>query len=137
MKKFFVGVKGLITDEKRGLLLLECEGFDGPAWEAPGGRIEDDETFEQTLVRELGEELIGVTDVAVKELLGVERINRDIELHTGLILLYFRVEATVPDPIVLSDEHTAFRWLSKKDNMPKNCDPVLKSIIQKWQNTSD
>jgi 8-oxo-dGTP pyrophosphatase MutT (NUDIX family) len=55
MKKFYVGCKGLIRDKGRGILLLHREYKSGDFWDVPGGRIDEDEDIEQTLIRELNE----------------------------------------------------------------------------------
>ena len=53
-KSWHVGIKGLVFDEGGKLLLLqEANGM----WELPGGRMEHGKTFEQTLKREIMEEM--------------------------------------------------------------------------------
>lgn len=133
MKKFFVGVKAIIEDPEKGLLLLKVSRENRSFWEGPGGRIDDDETFAETLTRELNEELPGSSNVQVLELLGSERIHRDIEENTGLILLYYKVTVDLPEPITLSHEHVDYTWLAKNGTIPTPCDAGLRKIIEAWQ----
>ena len=64
MKKFFLGIKAIIVDSGK-VLLLE-RNFKTPFWEAPGGRIDEGESVEEALIRELKEELPGISDISIK-----------------------------------------------------------------------
>ena len=77
-------------------------------WEFPGGKMEAGETEEQTIVREIKEELH--MDIHPKEkLLTVEHTYPDFHLtmHTYLC------EAETRTPILT--EHTAYKWLSLEE----------------------
>jgi 8-oxo-dGTP pyrophosphatase MutT (NUDIX family) len=56
-KRFQIGVKGIIVVGDHVLLLKRAGDAMGPFWETPGGRMEEGETVEETLRRELAEEL--------------------------------------------------------------------------------
>jgi 8-oxo-dGTP diphosphatase len=74
-------------------------------WEFPGGKMEAGETEQQTIIREIREELD--MQIAVKaKLLTVEHTYPDFHLtmHTYLC------ETEQSEPILT--EHLAFRWLS-------------------------
>lgn len=129
MKKFYVGIKAVVTDDSKGILLLGRDYASGNFWDTPGGRIDDDENFEQTLKRELSEELPGITDIKLQKLVGATRIHKDIETDTGLVLVYFSVNAKLPEPINLSDEHNSYKWIDRKSDIPVEINPELARIL--------
>ena len=128
MKKFFVGVKGIIRDE-RGVLLLKRDLKDQNFYDIPGGRIDDTELFEDTLRRELSEELPGTKLVKINKLAGTTRVMRDIAENTGLVLIYFLVEAELPEKIVLSEEHSSYVWVKTVEDIPDAVNEEVKRII--------
>lgn len=127
IKKFYVGVKGIIRTDKGYLVLKHAKGH----YDTPGGRIDGDEEFEQTLRRELSEELPGISDVHIGDLLSSSRLHIDIEEDTSLVLLYFLVNATLPDPIVLSEEHQSYQWITSVDGIPGDIKPDIDTILRK------
>ncbi len=112
MKTFYVGVKAVIVKDGKVLLLRtnpEHEGR-GARWEAAGGRIDGDETFQQTLTRELREELPNIQNIQIGDLVDVRRIHRDIWGTKSLTLIYFMVEADFAGSPELSEEHLEWKW---------------------------
>lgn len=130
MKTFFVGVKGVIRDN-RGYLLLHRNYKSGDHWDIPGGRIDGNEEFEDALRRELDEELPGIVVDRIGALQGAFRLQKDIDGDTSLILLYFLVEAKIPDKIVLSDEHEAHTWVNSIKDLPDRLNPEIERILRK------
>ena len=130
MKKFYVGVKGIVRDSKRGIILLHRDYKSGDFWDTPGGRIDGDENFEQTLARELNEELPGIEVRKIGELKGAFRLPKDIEEDTSLVLLYFEVEAKLPEVVQLSDEHESFKWIKSVKEIPAGLNPQIDQIIR-------
>lgn len=128
MKKFFVGVKAIIYDEARGVLLLKHEkGF----WDVPGGRIDDNETIEQTLGREISEELPGACLKQLGELKNAFRLQKDILDDTSLVLLYYIVEVELPGEIKLSDEHIEYIWVKNREQIPDlSWNPEVLNILK-------
>jgi 8-oxo-dGTP diphosphatase len=121
MKKFYVGVKGVIHDSRGYLILLKNEKVHRETvWEVPGGRIDDSEDFEEALRRELSEELPGIEVSEIKQLLGAYRLPKDIDVDTSLVLLYFLVEAIVPETVLLSDEHSEYSWVKSVSDIPSD-----------------
>jgi 8-oxo-dGTP pyrophosphatase MutT (NUDIX family) len=127
MKHFYVGIKGLIKTEKGYLLVRHKKGH----YEIPGGRIDDDENFEQTIIRELDEELPGTTEVSLGELIGASRVHRDIDEGVSLVLLYFIVHAKVLDKPVLGEEHESYIWVNTVDDLPDGLFPGFEEILRK------
>ncbi len=114
MKKFYVGIKAVIHDEAKGYLMLRHTS----GWlDLPGGRMDGDEDFEATLRRELREELPGSTLLATADLVGTQRVMKDIDDDISLVLLYFKATVELPAEIVLSDEHTEYLWIKSLDDI--------------------
>ena len=60
---FQIGIKAIIRNDENQILLLKNKDY----WDIPGGRIDQGEDIETTLLRELNEE-IGVNHIAQKQL---------------------------------------------------------------------
>lgn len=127
MKKFYVGVKGIIKTEQGYLILKHAKGH----YDTPGGRIDHNEDFKDTLQRELCEELPGITDVTLGDLLGAFRLQKDIDGDISLVLLYFMVNATLPDPIALSEEHTDYLFIKDLAGIPEGLNPEIDGVLRK------
>ncbi|MDB5183275.1 MAG: mutT [Candidatus Saccharibacteria bacterium] len=127
MKKFYVGVKGIIVDAEKGALLLRHNnGF----WNTPGGRINGDESIDQTLIRELNEELPGIQNIEKGKLLDACRIHKDIVPDTSLVLVYFLVTAKLPEPLKISDEHVSFLWVKTRADIPEDLEEQVVKIFK-------
>ncbi len=129
MKKFYVGIKGVIISNKQVLLLhTNAENGRGNRWEFPGGRIDGEETIEQALDRELHEELPNIESFQMHEMLHAHRLPEDIEGNVSLMLLFFRVTAVLPSEIVLSDEHIEAHWFNYEEALEKVEDGLKSSL---------
>ena len=111
MQTFYVGIKGIIIRDDK-VLLLRANGGKGrrDIWEAPGGRIDDDETMQQTLERELQEELANISDVQIGGILHATRLPWIIDGTNSLTLVFFQVSADFDGDPVISDEHMEWKW---------------------------
>lgn len=109
-QNYHIGIKGLIVNNKKALVLLDprFNGFD-----LPGGKIDEGEDIDQALKRELYEEL-GLEDFTKGELVHVYERTDYKKKGINLMLICFMVKAKISD-IRLSDEHSEFKWISKKD----------------------
>ena len=110
---FNVGIKGVIQAGDK--ILLVHGGKDRSFWDTPGGRMDDDETVEQTLRRELQEELPGIENIEVHEILYANRIPGLALGDKGLFLVWYRVTADFPYGVHLSDEHESYKWCTKAE----------------------
>ena len=113
LKTFHIGIKAVIVADDMVLLLQRQDRWNGLSWECPGGRMEDNANIEQTLRRELDEELPGIAQVTVGPLLHAGQTTQDWA-GIGLMLLFYRVQATIP-VVTVSDEHLAHTWATADD----------------------
>ena len=111
IKEFNVGVKGVIRVGDK-CLVLKCVRGENQYWDIPGGRIDDNERIEETLKRELSEELPTLGEYHVGSILNAFRLSHDLKDGKGLMLLFYRVDAK-PFEVTVSDEHFDFVWVTK------------------------
>ena len=111
MKTFYVGIKGVIIHDDK-VLLLRADGGKGrrDIWEMPGGRIDDDETAQQALNRELNEELTNITDISIGGVLHAARLPWDIDGTNSLVLIFYKVNANFEGDPKIGEEHMDWRW---------------------------
>lgn len=118
-QKFHVGVKALIMNDKNEILILKTNPEDAPTWpphwDLPGGRIKENYSIEQTLYRELEEE-IGTNKIEILELFDTCVANHKIPLNGGEISLFLviykckLVDST--QEFKLNFEHLEYKWVS-------------------------
>lgn len=96
----------LVRDHTVLLAQRSQDGAEPGAWEFPGGKMEEDESLEACLVRELFEELFIAVDEESCTQVTVVSTER-IDLHL------FLVEGSYAEPLALS--HQALRWVPISD----------------------
>lgn len=121
--KFHLGIKALIRNSKGEILLLKVnkeklKGFEGDAyWDIPGGRIQKGSTVEETLKREVEEE-IGVIEITnikpFSMVLSKIRIPQGDD-SVGLILGAYTCEIPENSDIKLSEEHVEAKWFTSNE----------------------
>ena len=80
----------------------------GLKWEFPGGKVQESETFEKALLREINEEL-NITIIIHKKI--AEEKYKDDKID---IVLHYYLCSHKSGVMELS-EHEAFSWVEKKD----------------------
>jgi 8-oxo-dGTP diphosphatase len=96
----------------------------GGLWEFPGGKMEAGETPEETLIRELNEELgITVKEACLAPLGFASHAYGDFHLLMPLYIC--RRWEGVPQPL----EHTALKWLRPKELADYPMPPADKPLV--------
>ena len=124
--KYYKAVKGLIFCKNK-FLVLEKENFVGGKFEVPGGRKDSGESDEETLKREIKEE-VGL-EVEIVRLLNVWYLDlpeKGIHLDGKTYLCKSDI-----DKVKLSKEHITYRWIEKEELKKLDCPNWLKEAISK------
>jgi 8-oxo-dGTP diphosphatase len=111
-------MKAVIARDDKILVLREAstykEGTNIGRYHFPGGRIEPGEPFAEGLLREVREET-GL-EVALGEPLYVGEwfpVIREVPNH--IVAMFITCQITIDKPIVLSDEHDDYQWVSREE----------------------
>ena len=127
MKKLQIGVKAIILDKSKVLMIKRSEMYGQrlkDLWDIPGGRIEIGEEPEDGLHREVGEEL-GKVRFNILRPIHVDSVVNDKERQIVRVTYECSYEG---GSVILSDEHTEFSWFSK-NNLPKKVDRLARKAI--------
>lgn len=130
MKKFNVGIKAIIIQDDKVLLVKRSIKGSEPWWEVPGGRIEGEESIEQALHRELREELPNIKAIIMNQVIDAYRVPRDIEGEKSLVLIFYLVEADFDGEVKISDEHLDFKWADENEAL-EMASPGSKTAVAK------
>jgi len=131
--KLQVGVKVLLINAKDEILFLqrseETAGVGARVQlDIPGGRIEPGEELTTALQREILEET-GLQFTGAVELLGAQDILVPAKgLH--VVRLTYRAYLAEETKIILSDEHSGYAWLGRKQALAGSLDPYIREIIE-------
>ena len=80
----------------------------GLKWEFPGGKVQESETFEKALLREIKEEL-NIT-INIYEKIAEEKFKDD---KIDIVLYYYL--CSLKSGMIKLNEHENFAWVEKKD----------------------
>lgn len=117
---FHLGIKALIRNSDGQILLLKVnkeklKRFTGEAyWDIPGGRIQKGQSVEETLRREVEEE------IGVKEIINIKPFSMVLSKiripqgddSVGLILGAYTCDIAENSEIKLSEEHVEAKWFT-------------------------
>ena len=93
-------------------------------WAPPAGRLRDNETFQEGVVREIYEE----TGLEVRILMNVEAwVGKPVDTH--VVSTTFVCQAS-SDKVILSDEHSDYLWIYLSDLL--SCDIDTDFNIKEW-----
>ncbi len=117
-------VAAIIICEDRVFATQRGYGEFKGGWEFPGGKIEEGETPQQALVREIKEELD--TDIEVGELLDTVEYDYP-EFHLSMYCFLCKV---ISGDLILK-EHQAAKWLKKEELNSVDWLPADLGLIRK------
>ena len=98
-------------------------------WEFPGGKIEEGETPQQALVREIKEELD--IKISVGELLDIVEYDYPT-FHLSMQCFW----ATIEEGELVLKEHMAAKWLKKDELGTVDWLPADEGLVEKIKNTT-
>lgn len=99
-------------------------------WEFPGGKIEDGETSEEAIIREIHEELDTIINVKEK----IDTVEYDYPtFHLSMECFICKIKT---GELTLK-EHEASKWLNKNELYSVNWLPADKGLIEKIKNYMD
>lgn len=118
-EKFYLGIKGLITNSRSEILLLLKDlnkisdmrlNPKSAYWDLPGGRLELGSTIKKTLKREIEEEL-GQVKFENKGFFAAVLSNLfNPTEQTGLILFVYDCPLLEDQKITINEENTRYGW---------------------------
>lgn len=127
MKTFYVGVKGVIVKDGK-VLLLQKNKAEEDFWEVPGGRIDANESLDQTLIRELQEEVPNIQNIRIGDVLDAYRLHKDLDRDISLTLIFFKVTADFDGDPQISEEHQAWKWVDISEALQIASESCKKAI---------
>jgi 8-oxo-dGTP diphosphatase len=124
-----VALKGAIFNKNKFLIIKRSNKTRGEHgyWEFPGGRMEYGETPDETLGRELLEE-VGLKVEIIKPL-NTWSFFRDE--NTQIVGITYLCDA-VSSEVILSEEHVDFAWVTFEDLRNYNIKPSIIEQIERW-----
>lgn len=123
-----ITTKALFYKDNKVLFVKDTQG----KWEMPSGKIEPGETPEQTIKRELKEEL-GFNNVKIGNIINVWVFNTHFheKNHQYFILIYECF--TNETDIRLSHEHTEYKWIPIDEVDDFNMEDGHKESVRKYR----
>ena len=138
-QKFHIGIKALITNDKNEILILKANPAElvggGVHWDIPGGRIKQGDSVEETLRKEVEEELgIDGNDIEIIRQFDASVSNLKIPVGNeifGLVLFVYLCKLKEAVEFNLSSEHTEYKWASVDEAKELLSVKFAKSFVNK------
>ena len=125
MKK---GVNIVITNNQGKILILERSSseFNYPNfWDLPGGKVENDETLQEAVKREVKEE--SGLDIEQEQNYFYVHHCQDKEVD-----IYGFKANLISGDVIISEEHTKFRWISENEWKNLKYTPSVRATIEEF-----
>lgn len=133
--QYHIAVKGIIRrDDGRILVLKRSDGDDHRpgVWETVGGGMDREETPQEALLREILEETGLTVDVGTP--FNVFTFKKDTgEFKVGITFLC----KLVSEEVILSHEHSDFRWIDPGEFVEMESVPSLHEEIARYARLAD
>lgn len=120
-QKFHISIKALIKVQNEFLIIFEPKNSNYPDFvDLPGGRVDENEIFEEVLTRELKEEIgliLNISELNVFEV--IQRYKYSFFDNEGFCLceIINLIELDKKPELVLSKEHANYCWVNKNTNL--------------------
>lgn len=123
---FRKGVSAIIINKKNEFLLVNLESFEDKYFAIPGGGVEQEETLEDAVYRELNEELgiekkhlkvVGQSNIPVRFKFKVIKMNRDGRDYEGSERYFFGFKFTGDEKTIIPNpgEVRSYKWVTHSE----------------------
>ncbi len=128
---FMVAVGAIIEHQASGNILVvkRDADFQNGMWEIVYGRIDQFEELDEALRREVQEE-VGITELEIKRLSRVWHIHRGEKSADNEVYGFTFHCVTTDLKVRISDEHSAYEWVSPAHALEMITSPSIKADVQ-------
>ncbi len=128
MNKFYVATKGIVLNQNNQILIIQRAkgGRHENMWEFPGGLVEFGELPEESLAREIKEEINLDIDI-----LRFIYSWKWIENNEQVVGMSFLCRCKDDSKLKLSFEHSNYKWINISEILDSELDGDIKSNLRK------
>lgn len=133
---FHLSAKALIRNNEGKILVLEANPkyTSSPHWDLPGGRLHKGTDLEDTLKREIEEE-IGIDEINIIKLIDCSISNHRVHFDNNSVgIILFTYFCSIPDTekiVLTDDEHISFDWVTPQKAAGLLNHKFSKSLVKK------